>query len=697
MAHLLERLSEAIEYNGGELAMISTRGYRKHWSLPKKSADRKASKRAVNTAHQELSLSENIAKWDEGISMGFEPKSAGLLVLDVDEPDSPDGTGMDERARLLRDLLGLPAFELQSPSGGYHLYYRVREDFKGRGKNAFNFYYAGEKFGEVRYENSFCVLYAETAEEVELLATSLEEAVDEDTGWLPEDLYLTLLKKPPQHTGRQEDWTQEAADRIRNAARGDSHEVTKAVLWEFVGRGSGDDSRLREAYKTRKAGEDGWEQEYDNLLQGARDKARPTFPDSDAGFEEALASLGYRVSMNEMDGSVWVSKDGGEPAQITDGWSHYIRYRLEELGMAVPEGKRPKPYKLDDKRWRQALGAVCHVNAFNPIHDYFESLPEWDGKDRSDIFFWDEMPMKAERTELNVAAFRSFLLAAVYRALGNVDSQLPPVPIFQSTEQGIGKSSFVLGLVPPDKRHGEWAAQGLDLTVSKKEQMESVGSAWIVEADEIGERRRSQEDRIKSFISRLSTKLRRPYAAYPVDITHRFVLVGTTNSMSPLKSDEANRRYVVIRCLGQQSDTAQRDVFRIMDENRDQLWAQQYALFKAGEDFALVGHSAEQRKANQAFTYSNEAIIEAVEKFWRMRPAKYYRLTEVMVGSGATQPGDSTIPSRDSTVQTKYRTALKQVGARYVEDRVDSEAGERVRNKWERPPHIPPAFEVDDE
>lgn len=220
-----------------------------------------------------------------------------------------------------------------------------------------------------------------------------------------------------------------------------------------------------------------------------------------------------------------------------------------------------------------ALSLHSNAHAFNDVEDYLNGLA-WDGVPRLDRLFIDYLG--AEDTALVRAETRKMFVAAVARAY-HPGTKFDNMAIL-SGPQGIGKSTLLY------KMSCGWFNDSLR-TFEGKEASELLQGVWLVEIAELQAFRNSDVSRIKQFVSQQADRFRAAYGRHVKEMPRRCVFFGTTNDREYLRDRTGNRRFFPID-VGVQPHT--KSVFQDLDGERDQLWAEAVALWKAGEPLYLA-------------------------------------------------------------------------------------------------------------
>ncbi|MCC7253182.1 virulence-associated E family protein [Hyphomicrobium sp.] len=221
---------------------------------------------------------------------------------------------------------------------------------------------------------------------------------------------------------------------------------------------------------------------------------------------------------------------------------------------------------------QQAIETVAQDATFHPIRDYLGSL-EWDRKPRVDRFAGRYLG--AVDTLFARSVGRAFLVSAVarvYRPGAKADHML-----ILEGPQGRGKSSALAALAQP------WHSDELADLGSKDAAMQAR-AAWLIEIAELESMNRADVSKIKAFLSRTTDRFRPPYGSRIIEVPRQCVFAGSTNSDTYLRDETGGRRFWPIKVGRIDLNAIRRD--------RDQIWAEAVALFKAGERWWLEGSAA---------------------------------------------------------------------------------------------------------
>lgn len=250
--------------------------------------------------------------------------------------------------------------------------------------------------------------------------------------------------------------------------------------------------------------------------------------------------------------------------------------------------------KVDD-----ALALEFEKKRFHPITEYLKSLV-WDKTQRIDTLLIDYFG--ADDNAYTRAAIRKMLCAAVARVFEpgvKFDTALILVG-----PQETYKSTFI-------KKLGKHWFSDTFTTVQGKESFEQLQGAWIIEMAELSGLKKAEVETIKHFISKREDQFRPAYGRTVETYKRQCVFFGTTNKDDFLRDPTGNRRFLPIDV---RPEFVTKSVLEdLTEEEIDQIWAEAYKLYRAGEPLYMTGEEdviakIEQHKHSE--TDERKGVIE---------------------------------------------------------------------------------------
>jgi len=252
-----------------------------------------------------------------------------------------------------------------------------------------------------------------------------------------------------------------------------------------------------------------------------------------------------------------------------------------------------------------AIQSIAHENKFHPVRDYLKSL-KWDGAPRLDL--WLIKYMGAIETKFTTAIGKRWLISGVARIF-EPGCQADHTLLLEGP-QGIKKSTALRMLA-----NAEWFTDHISDLDSKDSRMDLHGK-WIVELAELSAVRRSLAEKVKSFLTATSDHFRPPYGRSTVDVERQNIFAGSVNDETPFTDETGNRRFWPVRCG--KIDIA------LLKKDRDQLWAEAYEKYEAGEKWWLDSEQLNEiAKEEQRQRYQSGVWDEKI-KTWLGNPTQRF-------------------------------------------------------------------------
>ncbi|MDE2371280.1 MAG: hypothetical protein KGN16_20085 [Burkholderiales bacterium] len=281
------------------------------------------------------------------------------------------------------------------------------------------------------------------------------------------------------------------------------------------------------------------------------------------------AACGWRIGRDDFSSSVMISPAGEKPPQwrkLTDTDNTQIREHLERHHGLGSIGK---------EAMRDAIDLVAAENRFDSAQTWLGRL-EWDGVPRVEGFL--RRYFGAEDTPYTRAASRYICTAMAGRILQpGVKADMVPVAV---GGQGTRKSTTIAALVPDPMYFAEVALDARDADTVRL-----VRGKLVVELAELSGMRRRDAESLKAFLSATNDQLIEKYREHSITLPRRCVFFGSSNRDDFLTDSTGSRRWLPFRSGACDPEALERD--------RDQLWAEAAAMFKAGG----VDHAEAERLA----------------------------------------------------------------------------------------------------
>lgn len=303
----------------------------------------------------------------------------------------------------------------------------------------------------------------------------------------------------------------------------------------------------------------------------------PKDPTTD-DYMKSLRSLGYYFRLNDLDNQVEVNH-----APLDDVIMAEIRTQMRDLGY-----KGRAIGEMED-----AYLARAGHERYHPIKDYLLNL-QWDGddhirmlaahfKDKHTPILYDD----GSKERVFYAWLRRWLVGAVAKVFetGNLKAQNAVLVI--EGGQNLGKSTFVSWLCSGIPKY--FIEQAID--PGNKEHERRSANKWIWEIGEMGSTtRKADREALKHFLTQTEVTFRTPYAKKDITKPTLASFVGTVNNEGGFLQDSTGtRRFMTVGLTA--IDHAYINSIEI-----DQLWAQAFDLYRAGESWRLTPEEVRTRE-----------------------------------------------------------------------------------------------------
>ena len=581
----------------------------------------------------------------DGGAVGVVPASLGCAVLDVDR-------GGQDACQALEQALGEPLAVLPSKTEGrFHFWLRVSD--AGTGRNAL--WELGSGGGEIHAAMGSITLWSDPAPLIEALEAGRGQAVTmaavlgatrppgKKSGKKSKARLLSVVEAP---VGQRN----EALNRMSYLAgvRGANPEVAKVeLLKDAIEAGLPEDEALTTI---------------DSGLTAGLANMRPMVSNDREGFSRALETMGAAIRFNLLKLEMEVRRSDTWQA-VNDRLVDTLRLDLaESFTMPAKEGNSI-PFYLTRDRWTELVNAS--IVEINPVAEWLEGLPQWDGTERLTAWLDDLFELTGDN---DLAAWTSSFipLGVVWRTF-RPGTKMDEMPVLIGPE-GIGKSTVLKQLLPPEMQ-SEWFSDSLQFAARLREKAEALQGHVIVEVAEMAGIGTAQLDALKGFLSRTNDGgARLAFRRNPEPMLRRCVIVGTTNADMPLPADPSgNRRFVPVSMAGGNPTRIE----AYMKLNRDQIWAEAIVLYRGGVSAWLPKELREmQRDTVEEYRFRNDSIEDRLMNIEREDVT--FDQAGVMIGLAVSE---NDVMKLDSRLKRELGSALRNVGRIRVRVREKSLAG----------------------
>ena len=282
--------------------------------------------------------------------------------------------------------------------------------------------------------------------------------------------------------------------------------------------------------------------EINNLINGE---------ELDASLETTLAieqflSENYRFRRNLLNGKVEFAvlpagAANSDPAvSSADDNVSWRPLTQEALNSMIRRAKKEQICKKGSPKTEiQEFVNSEDIPAYDPIGDYLDHLPAWDGQNHIAKLFSRIPGITSEQQGFLATWLRSAV--AHWRQMDSLHGN-ECVPTLIGA-QGCGKTTFYHRLLPPELR--QYYLDHLNLSNKFDKEM-ALTNNLLVNLDELDAIRKSQHAALKQTLSKVKVNGRPIYGTSQEDRPRYASFVATTNNPHPLTDPTGSRRYICI-------------------------------------------------------------------------------------------------------------------------------------------------------
>ena len=367
---------------------------------------------------------------------------------------------------------------------------------------------------------------------------------------------------------------------------------------------------------------------------------------------EQFLSDNYQFRRNVLNGKVEYRTISAEQADYQQVWRALTP---EAVNSIVRKAKQENITKNSPKT---DILEVIHSDAtpaYNPIWEFLDNLPKWDGQNHLSQMFSRLPGISSEQLDFLVIWFRSAVAHWQQKDKLHANESVPTL----IGGQGCGKSTFIARLLPPELR--EYYLDHLNLSNKFDKEM-ALTNNLLVNLDELDAIRPSQQASLKQTLSKIKVNGRTIYGSSQQDRPRYASFVATTNNPHPLSDVTGSRRFICIEIPdGQYIDNAG-------EIDYEQLYAQ--LVYEVNELKAPYWFTNEQvariQELNQNYTDEKD-ITEIIEACFR-KPNEGEKV-KAMNCTQMLELISKEYPSLKKTVSTKVHLglAMKDLGFEHTE------------------------------
>lgn len=229
------------------------------------------------------------------------------------------------------------------------------------------------------------------------------------------------------------------------------------------------------------------------------------------------------------------------------------------------------------------------ITEYDPINEYLETLPQWDGKDRIAALA-HRVPTDTRDWERN---FHVWLRSVVAQWMGRDEQHGNAIAPILIGAQATGKSSFCRILLPSPLQ--EYYNDSIHFKDDKSVFL-ALSSFALINIDEFDSLSRTQQPLLKYLLSKSDVKYRAAYHNYIEQHKRYASFIATTNKQQPLNDPTGSRRFICVKVLDAIDFTTPIDYEQVYAQLRDEIMHGERYWFTKDEADVITMQNAPYQK-----------------------------------------------------------------------------------------------------
>lgn len=336
-----------------------------------------------------------------------------------------------------------------------------------------------------------------------------------------------------------------------------------------------------------------------------------------------------------------------------------IEYRKNNYGVFKPLNENSLFIELQKRGIKISINNLLallksdFVGNFNPIKDYFKSLPEWDGQPHIQKLSSYVPTFDKEQFEYHFLKWCVRCVKCVF--IEDYFNKQALVLVHKG--QSSGKSTFCRFMCPPTLSN--YIAEDIS---NDKDARILLAKNFLINLDELAVLSKKEINQLKSYFSKTVINERLPYDRKNSILPRVCSFIGSTNMATFLNDETGSVRWLCFELSGTINFAYKNEI------NIDKVWAQAYALSINDFDCELSFNDVkENEKRNSKYTTvsfeqeviskyfklpekDSEPIFMTASDVMQYLSIKYPRLNHISIGKAMTGLGFERVKDKERGV-----------------------------------------------
>ena len=247
----------------------------------------------------------------------------------------------------------------------------------------------------------------------------------------------------------------------------------------------------------------------------------------------------YQFRMNVLNRKVEYVAKASEDEVVGDADARWQPLSDRDLNSIILDAKREEVCEGNPKADIELVLHSKEVCAYDPIREYLEHLPQWDGQNHVAQLFSRLPGLSSEQMGYLATWLRSSVAHWLQMDTLHGNECVPTL----IGAQGCGKTTFLRRLLPQHLR--QYYLDHLNLSNKFDKEM-ALTNNLLVNLDELEAIRPSQQSNLKQTLSKSKVNGRPIFGRVQEDRLRYASFVATTNNPHPLTDATGSRRYICL-------------------------------------------------------------------------------------------------------------------------------------------------------
>jgi hypothetical protein len=294
----------------------------------------------------------------------------------------------------------------------------------------------------------------------------------------------------------------------------------------------------------------------------------------------------YELRYNEVSNEIEIKENGEKEFKILNDNNLYVELLSNNHSVSQANFN--------------ALLRSNFIPSYDPLKEYFESLPEWDYE--TDYIANLCKYIKVKEQERFEIQFKKMLVRCIACSIGGTFNKHAFIFI---GGQSSGKTTFTRWLCPPVLK--DYLAENIN---TDKDSLIALTENFIIVLDELATLLKSEINALKSFFTKDQIKVRRPFDRRATTSKRRANFIGSTNKDEFLSDETGSVRWL---CFKVESINFKYS----LEVDINMVWSQAYSLYKRGFKCELTQDELKENELVNSEHQNSTPELELIQKHFK--------------------------------------------------------------------------------